>query len=122
MAAEDPLYPKYRKEVDKFLADIPAEFLSTADGRKKWLTKAFDYGKRSVKLPSGSRSADGAPNTRESGKGQEREAAPEFSADEKEVFARNGKTAEDYQKLAHPFIKEGIMIRDRPEAPRFGPK
>ena len=122
MAADDPLYPKYRKEVDKFLSDIPAELMASADGRKKWLAKAFDYAKKSVKLPSGSRSADGAPNTRETGKGKDQEPPHEYSADEKAVFDSHGKKPEDYDKIRHPYMKEGILIKDRPEAPRFGSK
>lgn len=120
MGADDPLYPKYRKEVDKFLADIPTDMLKTEDGRKKWLGKAFDYAKRTVKIPNTQRQADNM-DTKDTGKGKEKSEGG-FSLEEKEVFASHGKTEEDYKKLAHPFLKDGIMIKDRPEEPKFGSK
>lgn len=120
LGADDPLYPKYRKEVDKFLNDIPTEMLKTEEGRKKWLGKAFDYAKKTVKIPNTKREAD-TMDTRESGKGKDK-SADTMSVEEKEVLSSHGKTEEDYKKIAHPVFKDGIMIKDRPEAPKFGPR
>lgn len=122
MASEDPLYPKYRKEVDAFLADIPDE-VKLADP-KKWVRKAFDVAKKTVKTPtSTTRRADNmdtresAASTKEKGAG-----ADEYSAEEKAAIEGNGKTVEDYNKIKHPYLKDGIMIKDRPQEPKFGPK
>lgn len=121
MAADDPLYPKYRKEVDKFLSDVPTEMLKTEEGRSKWIKKAFAYAKSTVKLPDSRRSADNMDTKETSGKTKEKDEGG-FSVEEKEVLASHGKTTEDYNKIKHPFLKDGIMIKDRPEAPKFGGK
>ena len=120
IAADDPLYPKYRKEVDRFLSDIPTEMMTTPESRKKWLGKAFEFGKRSVKISSGKREADNM-DTRETGKGKEK-AQDETSDIEKEIFESHGKTVEDYKKLSHPFLKDGIRIKEELTVPKFGPK
>lgn len=118
MATDDPLYPKYRKEVDKFLADIPPEFLSSPDGRKRWLGKAFDFAKRSVK----------SPPARDPGKIAEptftndldTKTKGSYTAEEEEMMASHGVKPEDYDKIKHPYVDDGIMIRERPQEPKFG--
>ena len=120
LAGDEPLYPKFRKEVAEFLKDIPAELMATNEGRKKWVGKAFDYAKRGVKVPTGSRKADGAPDTRETGKGKQDGGKKEYSEAEKAIFAEHGKTAEDYDKMQDPMRGEGVVIKHRPEAPTFG--
>lgn len=121
MAADDPLYPKYRKEVDKFLADVPSDMLKTEEGRSKWIKKAFAYAKSTVKLPDSRRSADNMDTKETSGKSKEKDDG-EFSLGEKEVFSSHGKTQEDYNKIKHPYLKDAIMIKDRPDSPKFGGK
>lgn len=119
LASEDPLYPKYRKEVDKFLSDIPEEFMSTPESRKKWLAKAFDYGKKSVKLPPPRKADD--MSTRETGVIKEKGGgADEFSDSEKAAIESTGKTVDDYKKIKHPYLPDAIRITDKPEEPKFG--
>ena len=118
----DPLSPKFRGEVKKFIADIPPELMRTEEGRKKWISKAMAFGKNSVKIPNSSRQAD-EMGTKETGKPkQEKGASSDMDQSEREVIESHGRTVEDYNKIKHPFLPDGIMIKDKPEPPRFGPK
>lgn len=121
MAADDPLYPKYRKEVDKFLADVPTDMLKTEENRKKWIGKAFAYAKSTVKISNTSRTAENM-DTRDTTEKSKEKGAEDYSVEDKEILASHGVTVEEYRKLAHPVLKDGIMIKDRPEKPKFGPK
>lgn len=119
---KDPISSKYRGEAKKFLADIPEDLLATPEGRKKWIGKAIEYGKRAVKLPSGGARRPETPDVRESGRGLDRGEGKDYSAEEKAVFESHGRKPEDYDKIKHPYLKDAIMIKDKPEAPSFGPK
>lgn|SRR3990167_4797565 len=121
LASEDPLYPKYRKEVDKFLSDIPTEMMTTPENRKKWIGKAFEFGRRSVKISSSTRHADNM-DTKDSSKPKEKGNDGEYSALEKEIFESHGKTEADYNKMKHPVIQDAIIIREKFQEPKFGPK
>ena len=124
MAAEEPLYPKMRKSVNAFMADIPETMLRTPAERKKWLTKAFDVAKKETlsKLPNGGRTPQ-STNVNESGKGEEgKKKSESYSLEEIAAIESNGKKVEDYDKIKHPYFKDGVMLKDRPAAPSFGPK
>lgn len=118
----DPLSPKFRGEVKKFISDIPAELMRTEEGRKKWISKAMSFGKNSVKIPNNSRAAD-EMGTKNTGKPkQEKGESSDMDQSEREVIESHGRTVEDYNKIKHPFLPDGIIITDKPEVPRFGPK
>lgn len=119
-AQDDPLYPKYRKEVDRFLSDIPPEFLSTEEGRKKWLDKAFEFGKRSLKTSTQQRSPANMDTKVKDD--EDKVKSDKYTPEEEEVFASHGKKAEDYDKIKHPFIVDGIKLSDKPARAEFGPK
>lgn len=116
----DPLSPKFRAETKKFVADIPPELMRTPENRKKWIGKAMEFGKRSVKITASSRAAD-PMGTTETGKGKEK-PSDDLDVNEREIFESHGKTVEDYNKIKHPYLPDGIMIKEKNEAPRFGAK
>lgn len=115
----DPLASKYKAEAKKFLADIPGDVV--AKDPKKWVAKAIAYGKNTVKLPTSTRKPD-TMDTKESGRVKDTEADKGYSIEEKEVFERHGRKAEDYDKIKHPYIPDGSVHRVKDEAPRFGQK
>lgn len=117
----DPLSPKFKAEVKKFIADLPGDILKTAEGRKKWIAKAIAFGKSQVKLPTTGRKPD-SMDTRESGSVKDKGTDAGFSVEEKQVIEGSGKTVEDYKKIAHPFIKDGSIHKTKDEAPKFGPR
>ena len=117
----DPLSPKFKAEAKKFMADIPGDLLKTAEGRKKWISKAVAFAKSGVKLPTGGRRPDGM-DTKETGTVKDKAADKGFSLEEKEVIESHGKTLEDYEKIKNPFIQDSTVHRGGEDRPKFGQK
>lgn len=117
----DPLAPKFKAEAKKFMADIPGDLLKTPEGRKKWISKAIQFAKSGVKLPTGARRADNM-DTKDTGGVKDKTADKGFSVEEREVIESHGKKIEDYEAIKHPYMKDGTMHRTKDEAPKFGPR
>ena len=117
----DPLSPKFKAEAKKFMGDIPGDLLKTAEGSKKWVAKAVAFAKSQIKLPTSGRKVDNM-DTKESATIKEKSSAGGFSVEEKEVIESHGRKVEDFAKMQHPIIKDGIIIRSRDEKPTFGAK
>lgn len=120
--AEEPLGPKMKKDAEKFLADIPEDMTRTKAGREKYVSLAVEFAKRGVKTDAKGRTAPAA-DVRETGRGVDKTADNPYTPEEKEAIERHGVKPEDYAKnLQHPYVRDGIQLKDRPAAPRFGPK
>lgn len=116
----DPLSPKYKAEAKKFLSDIPSDVV--AKDPEKWVKKAVDFAKKSVKMPTGPTRKPDTMDTKETGSVKDKGDDKGYSQEEKEVIESHGRKVDEYDKIKHPYIKDGIMIRTRDEAPRFGPR